>query len=421
MKIVQSQIKDKTLAKEGKLKIEWAENHMPVLMRIREEFKKTKPFKDWKIATCLHITKESAVLTRTLAAGGALVSLAGCNPLSTQDDVAAALADEGFYIYGSRGMSNKEYYDNINYALDIKPDITIDDAGDLFSTVHTTRKELLQHIKGGCEETTSGIHRLRAMEKEGVLKYPMIAVNDARTKHLFDNRYGTGQSAFDGILRATNVLISGAVVVIVGYGWCGRGLAARARGLGGLVIVTEVDAVAALEARMDGYQVMSIDEASKLGDIFVTATGNKHVIEEKHLKNMKDGAVLSNAGHFNIEIDTVALEKISKKKRIMRPNCVEYTLANGHKLYLLAEGRLVNLSAAEGHPSEVMDMSFSTQALSAEYIRNNYQSLSPQVYNTPPEQDQRIASLKLRSLGVTIDTMTVEQKKYLSGWQEGTQ
>lgn len=413
-------IKDIKLAGAGKLKIEWAENHMPVLMEIRKEFEKKKPFKGWKIATCLHITKESAVLARTLAAGGAIVSLAGCNPLSTQDDVAAALAEEGYFVYGWRGIDNKSYYENINHALDIEPDITIDDACDLVYTAHTSRKELLKIIKGGCEETTSGVQRLKAMEKEGVLQYPMIAVNDSRTKHLFDNRYGTGQSAFDGILRATNVLVAGSIVVVVGYGWCGRGVAARAKGLGALVIVTEVDAVSALEARMDGYQVMPIGEASKLGDIFVSVTGGKHVIAEKHFGLMKDGAVLANAGHFDIEIDTVALQKISKKKRIMRPNCVEYTLANGHRLYLLAEGRLVNLSSAEGHSSEVMDMSFSTQALSAEFIRNNYKILSARVYNTTREQDQRIALLKLKSMGVAIDTLTADQKNYLESWKEGT-
>ena len=413
-------IKDIKLAEAGRLKIEWAESHMPVLMTIREEFKRKKPFKDWKIAMCLHITKESAVLIRTIADGGAVVSIAGCNPLSTQDDVAAALADDGYFVYGWRGIDNKSYYENINLALDIKPDITIDDACDLVYTAHTTRKELLKIIKGVCEETTSGIARLRAMEKEGALKYPMIAVNDARTKHLFDNRYGTGQSAIDGILRATNVLIAGSVVVVVGYGWCGRGVAARASGLGALVVVTEVDAVSALEARMDGYRVMPIEDASKIGDIFVSVTGNKHVIAEKHFGLMKNGAILSNAGHFNIEIDIDALEKISKKKRTMRPNCVEYTLANGHKLYLLAEGRLVNLSSAEGHPSEVMDMSFSTQALSAEFIRENYKTLAPRVYNTTPEQDQRIALLKLSSMGVRIDKLTLQQKDYLASWKEGT-
>jgi adenosylhomocysteinase len=413
-------VKDIKLAKQGKLKLDWAEDHMPVLMKIREEFKKTKPFKNMRIATCLHITKESGVLVRTLAAGGAELSLAACNPLSTQDDIAAALADEGHHVYGWRGINNEEYYENINHALDLKPDITIDDANDLLFTIHTKRTELLKDVKGGCEETTSGVLRLQAMEREGVLKYPVIAVNDAKTKHLFDNRYGTGQSAFDGILRATNVLVAGSVVVIVGYGWCGRGLAARAKGMGGIVIVTEVDPVAALEARMDGFQVMSMTEASKLGDIFVTATGNKHAINGSHIKLLKDGAILANAGHFNIEIDSVSLEKIAKKKREMRPNCMEYTLPNGNKVYLLAEGRLINLSSAEGHPSEVMDMSFSTQALSAEYISKNYKSFEPKVYNTLPEQDSRIAALKLESMGVKIDSLTAEQKKYLASWDEGT-
>ncbi len=418
--MINHKIKDIKQAKEGKLKIAWAENHMPVLMNIQQEFKKTKPFKDWKIATCLHITKESAVLVKTLASGGAMVSLAACNPLSTQDDVAAALANDGYYVYGWRGVNSQEYYQNIHHALDIKPDITIDDASDLVFTVHTTRLELLKNIKGGCEETTSGIHRLRAMEKAGALKYPIIAVNDARTKHLFDNRYGTGQSAFDGILRATNALIAGSVVVIVGYGWVGKGLAARAKGQGALVIVTEVDAVAALEARMDGHQVMPIAAASKTGDIFITATGNKHVISKKHLEQMKDGAIISNAGHFNIEIDTIALEKISQNKAKIRPNTVKYTLPNGHNIYLIAEGRLVNLVSAEGHPSEVMDMSFSTQALSAEYIRKHYQTMSPKVYNTTAAQDQRIALLKLQSMNIHIDKLTPEQIKYLGSWQEGT-
>ena len=418
--MINHRVKDIKQAKQGKLKIAWAENHMPVLMHIQREFKKTQPFKNWKIATCLHITKESAVLVKTLVAGGGIVSLAACNPLSTQDEVAAALADEGYHVYGWRGVSTKEYYQNINHALDIKPDITIDDASDLVFTVHTTRLELLKNIKGGCEETTSGIHRLHAMEKAGALKYPMIAVNDARTKHLFDNRYGTGQSAFDGILRATNTLIAGSTVVIVGYGWVGKGLASRASGMGALVIVTEVDAVAALEARMDGHRVMTMSTASQLGDIFITATGNKHVITQPHFQHMKNGAIISNAGHFNIEVDTVALEKISKKKVTIRPNLVQYTLPNGNHVYLIAEGRLVNLVSAEGHPSEVMDMSFSTQALSAEYIRKNHQTMSAKVYNTTAAQDQRIALLKLQSMNIHIDKLTPEQIKYLSSWQEGT-
>lgn len=413
-------IKDISLAKEGQLKIEWAQNHMPVLMSLRARFAKEKPLKDWKIATCLHITKESAVLVETLAAAGATVAIAACNPLSTQDDIAAALVQNGHFVYGWRGLSNKDYYDNINLALDLKPDITVDDACDLIYTAHTKRQELLANIKGGCEETTSGVKRLKIMESEGVLKYPVVAVNDARTKHLFDNRYGTGQSSFDGILRATNILIAGSNVVVVGYGWCGRGIAARASGFGASVIITEVDPVAALEARMDGYQVMEMKDAAKIGDIFITATGNKHVIREEHFNEMKNNAILSNAGHFNIEVDTVALDRISTDKKTLRPNCVQYTLTNKRKLILLAEGRLINLSSAEGHPSEVMDMSFSTQALAALYIALNYKSLKAKVYNMPFETESEIALLKLNSMGIAIDKLTPEQVKYLNSWQEGT-
>lgn len=414
-------IKDIALAEEGKRKIEWGEGHMPVVMEIRKMWEKKKPFKGVRIASCLHITKESAVLVRTLAAGGATVSLAACNPLSTQDDVAAALAKDGFAVYGWRGINTKEYYENINAALDIRPQMIIDDACDLIMTIHTKRTELLETVWGGCEETTSGVNRLRAMEKDGVLKFPVVAVNDARTKHLFDNRYGTGQSAFDGVLRATNVLVAGTAVVICGYGWCGRGLAIRAKGMGAEVIVTEVDPVAALEARMDGYNVMTMADACKVGDIFITATGNKHVISKTHFSSMKNGAILANAGHFNIEIDTVALGKIAKKKREIRPNCVAYLLPNGREIFLLAEGRLVNLSAAEGHPSEVMDMSFSSQALASLYIKNHHESLKPQVYLFPPEDEQFIAATKLRSMGISIDVLTKEQQTYISGWQEGTQ
>ncbi len=413
-------VKDISLAAEGKLKIEWAQDHMPVLMTLSEKFKKTQPFKGYKIATCLHITKESAVLLKTLAAAGAQTAITACNPLSTQDDIAAVLASEGHKVFGWRGLSNEQYYENINLALDLKPDITIDDACDLIYTSHTTRKELLGKIKGGCEETTSGVKRLKIMEKEGVLKYPVIAVNDARTKHLFDNRYGTGQSTIDGILQATSVLLAGKTFVVVGYGWCGRGIAARANGMGAEVVVTEVEPVAALEARMDGFKVLPIQEAAKIGDIFVTATGNKHVISRNHLMLIKDGAILANAGHFNLEIEVSALEKLAKKKRLIRPNCIEYTLGNKKRLYLLAEGRLINLSAAEGHPSEVMDMSFSTQALACLYIAENYRTLKPKVYNLPYEQESEIAYLKLKSMGIEIDSLTPEQKKYLAGWQEGT-
>lgn len=413
-------VKDISLSKEGKLKIDWAEGHMPVLMKLREEFKKKKPFAGWKIATCLHVTKESAVLIKTLTAGEAETAITACNPLSTQDDVAAALAKDGYRVYGWRGLSNKDYYDNINLALDLKPDITIDDACDLIFTVHTKRKELLTNIKGGCEETTSGVNRLKVMEKEGVLKYPIIAVNDARTKHLFDNRYGTGQSTFDGILRATNVLVAGTTVVVCGYGWCGRGIATRAKGLGANVIICEVDPVAALEARMDGFGVMTIKEASQVGDIFITSTGNKHVIRSEHFKLMKDGTILANAGHFNIEIDTIALEKITKEKKTMRPNSVEYTLKNNRRIFLLSEGRLVNLSSAEGHPSEVMDMSFSTQALACLYIAQNYKNLKAKVYQLPGSEEQKIARLKLQAMGIEIDSLTSVQREYLSSWQEGT-
>lgn len=418
--MIKHRIKDIKLAKQGKLKIDWAESHMPVLMKIRDKFKKEKPFKGLNIITCLHITKESAVLLRTLSAGGAKAAITACNPLSTQDDVAAALADEGFPVYGYRGINNKEYYENINLALNLKPDITVDDACDLIFTVHTKRQELIGKIKGGCEETTSGINRLQVMEKEGVLKYPVIAVNNARTKHLFDNRYGTGQSSFDGILRATNILVAGTTVVVCGYGWCGRGIAARAKGMGAVVVITEVEPVAALEARMDGFNVMTINEASEVGDIFVTATGNKHVIRGEHFKMMKNGAILSNAGHFNIEVDTEALEKKAVKKREMRTNCMEYTLSNGKKLFLLAEGRLVNLSSAEGHPSEVMDMSFSTQAMACLYISKNYRDFKPKVYPFPMDYERMIATYKLEAIGIKIDKLTAEQEKYLSSWQEGT-
>ncbi|OGG27027.1 adenosylhomocysteinase [Candidatus Gottesmanbacteria bacterium RIFCSPLOWO2_01_FULL_39_12b] len=415
-----SRIKDISLAKEGALKIDWAEAHMPVLMKLRQKFSGEKPFKNWRIAACLHITKETAVLVRTLAAGGAQIAITACNPLSTQDDIAASLALEGFYVYGWRGLNNNEYYENIEITLDLKPDITIDDACDLIFTAHTKRQELLPNIKGGCEETTSGVKRLKIMEGEGVLKYPVIAVNSARTKHLFDNRYGTGQSSFDGILRATNILIAGKTVVVVGYGWCGRGISARAKGFGANVVITEVEPIAALEARMDGFMVMPIFEAAKIGDIFVTATGNKYVIAEEHFKLMKTGAILANAGHFNIEIDVISLEKLSRKKRTIRPNCVEYTLAHGKRLYLLSEGRLVNLSSAEGHPSEVMDMSFSTQALASLFIVRNHKDLKPGVYEFSKEDEQKIALLKLEAMGIKIDSLTSVQKKYLSSWQEGT-
>jgi len=411
-------VKDINLEKSGKNRIEWAEDHMPVLMEIRKEFEKTKPLKNLTVGFALHVTKETAVLVRTLIAGGAKVAIAGCNPLSTQDDVAAALAKEGVNVYAWRGLSTKEYYECINDVLDHEPDITVDDGCDLVTTVHKERQELIKKIKGGCEETTTGIIRLKAMEKENVLKYPIIAVNNAMTKHLFDNRYGTGQSTIDGILRATSVLFAGKNVVVCGYGWCGRGVAMRARGMGANVIVTEVDPIKALEAVMDGYRVMKMDEAAKIGDIFITVTGDVNIIRKEHIENMKDGAILANSGHFNCEIDIKALESLCKDKKEIRENTVKYTLKNNKKIYLLAEGRLVNLAAAEGHPSEVMDMSFANQALSIKYIAEH--KLNVGVYNVPDEIDKKVAVLKLKTMNIEIDKLTDEQIKYLNSWEEGT-
>ncbi len=411
-------VKDINLEKSGKNRIEWAEDHMPVLMEIRKEFEKTKPLKNLTVGFALHVTKETAVLVRTLIAGGAKVAIAGCNPLSTQDDVAAALAKEGVNVYAWRGLSTKEYYECINDVLDHEPDITVDDGCDLVTTVHKERQKLIKKIKGGCEETTTGIIRLKAMEKENVLKYPIIAVNNAMTKHLFDNRYGTGQSTIDGILRATSVLFAGKNVVVCGYGWCGRGVAMRARGMGANVIVTEVDPIKALEAVMDGYRVMKMDEAAKIGDIFITVTGDVNIIRKEHIENMKDGAILANSGHFNCEIDIKALESLCKDKKEIRENTVKYTLKNNKKIYLLAEGRLVNLAAAEGHPSEVMDMSFANQALSIKYIAEH--KLNVGVYNVPDEIDKKVAVLKLKTMNIEIDKLTDEQIKYLNSWEEGT-
>ncbi len=413
-------VKNISLAQEGKKKVYWAKTHMPVVETISREFTKRKPFKGLTIAVSLHVTKDTAVLVHAIRAGGATVALCGCNPLSTQDDVAAALADDGFHVYAWRGQTNSEYYDCIHAVLDFKPDITIDDGCDLVSMVHTKRKDLLKKIRGGCEETTMGVNRLRIMEKESALKYPMIAVNDAYTKHLFDNRYGTGQSSLDGVLRATNILFSGKRIVVVGYGWCGRGTAAKARGWGANTIVCEIDPIKALEAIMDGFSVMSMNEAAKIGDVFITVTGNTNVITLKHIKSMKDGAILANAGHLDREIEVAELKKAAIKSQEIRPNNVEYTMPGGKKIYLLGEGRIINLVSAEGHPSEVMDMSFATQALSAEYINDHYKELEPKVYKTPLEQDQKIAWLKLKSMGVSIDSLTTTQKKYLTSWKEGT-
>ena len=415
----ESQVKDKTLAPQGHLQIEWASAHMPVLNQVKRRFIKEQPLKGLTLGACLHVTKETAVLVDTLVAGGAKVALCGSNPLSTQDDVAAALAEKGVHVFAKRGQTTEEYYWCINKVLDYKPVITLDDGADLVGTLHSKRTEGLQYVKGGTEETTTGVVRLRAMEADGSLKYPIIAVNDAYTKYLFDNRYGTGQSTIDGILRATSVLLAGKNFVVCGYGWCSRGIAMRARGLGANVIVTEVIPTKALEAAMDGLRVMPIAEAAAIGDIFVTATGDINVIRGEHMEKMKDGAIIANSGHFNVEISLKDLEALSVAKRTMRPNMVEYKLKDGRKLYLLAEGRLVNLSAAEGHPSEVMDMSFANQALCAEYMAKAAK-MTPKVYPVPKDIDETVAKLKLKAMGVKIDELTPEQKRYLSTWEMGT-
>jgi len=408
-------IKDLNLAEEGRRQIEWAESKMPVLMKIRERFNKEKPLNGIKISACLHVTKETAVLMKTLLAGGAEITLSASNPLSTQDEVAAALVEEGVHVYAWRGQSEEEYFECIRLALKHKPHITMDDGADLTVTAH--KENYIENTIGGTEETTTGVIRIKAMEKEGALKYPIIAVNNALTKYLFDNRYGTGQSTIDGIMRATHVLLAGKNVVVAGYGWCGRGIAMRAKGMGANVIITEVDPLRALEAVMDGYRVMPMSKAAEIGDIFITATGNIDVIREEHFKKMKNGAILANSGHFNVEINIKDLEKLSVKKRKIRPHVEEYTLQNGKKLYLLAEGRLVNLAAAEGHPSEVMDMSFSNQALSIEYLVENKGKLEAKVYLVPKQIDMKVAKLKLESLGIEIDKLTPRQEEYLQKWE----
>jgi adenosylhomocysteinase len=411
-------VKDYELAGQGAKKIEWASESMPILRLIRERFEKEKPLKGMRVACCLHVTKETGVLMQTLLAGGAEVSLCGSNPLSTQDDVAAAIAKQGVRVFAWRGVNNEEYYWCVNQVLDGKPTITIDDGADLINTIHSSRKELIASVIAGQEETTTGVIRLRAMANDGCLKYPVIAVNDTPTKHLFDNRYGTGQSTLDGIIRATNILLAGKNFVVAGYGWCGRGLALRARGMGANVIITEIDAVKAIEAHMDGFRVMKMDEAAGIADVFVTATGCKDVITGKHFEKMKSGAIVANTGHFDVEVSVSDLKKIAKKRELL-PNLEEYTLSNGKKVFLLAEGRLVNLAAAEGHPSEVMDQSFSDQALCAEYLAKTAR-LENKVYEVPANIDLQVAQLKLKSLGVSIDTLTPEQAKYLSSWNEGT-
>jgi adenosylhomocysteinase len=414
-------VKDLGLAAKGKLRIEWAEQWMPVLRLIRARFSKEKPLRGIRLSGCLHVTTETANLAITLKEGGADVVLCASNPLSTQDDVAASLVkDYGIPTFAIKGEDNETYYNHILAALAHRPQMTMDDGADLVTTILTKRQDLAGEIIGGTEETTTGVIRLRSMAKQGVLKFPIIAVNDADTKHLFDNRYGTGQSTVDGVIRATNILLAGMNVVVAGYGWCGRGFAMRSHGLGANVIVTEVNPTRALEAVMDGYRVMPMDEAAKIGDVFVTLTGDKNVIREEHFRKMKSGAIVCNSGHFNVEIDIAALEALAESKRHTRDFVEEYTLSDGRRVYLLGEGRLINLAAAEGHPAVVMDMSFANQALSAEYMARNGDKLDHKVHVVPAEIDQEIAQLKLSSMNIAIDVLTPEQVEYLASWSEGT-
>jgi len=414
-------VKDIKLAKEGLQRIEWANQSMPVLNNIRKRFAEETPLKGIRLAACLHVTTETASLMQTLKAGGAKIALCASNPLSTQDDVAASLVkNDKISVFAIKGEDNKTYYKHINAALDIKPQYTMDDGADLVSTIHSERTELIKDVRGGTEETTTGIIRLKSMAANGVLQYPIIAVNDAQTKHLFDNRYGTGQSTMDGIIRATNRLVAGSNFVVCGYGWCGKGLALRAKGMGANVIITEIDPTAALEAVMDGFRVMPIREAARIGDFFCTVTGNIHVIRKEHFKIMKDGAIVANSGHFNVELDLNGLESITKSRKEIRPFVEEHVLENGNRVNILGEGRLINLASAEGHPSSVMDMSFANQALSIEYMVTSKKKFENDVYPVPEAIDNAIAREKLSSMKVKIDTLTAEQKKYLASWSMGT-
>ncbi len=415
-----SKIRDPSLSEQGLLKIEWAESRMPVLMALRKRASKNRPLKGLKIGGCLHVTKETAVLVRAIRDAGAEAAWCGCNPLSTQDDVSAALAKEGVSVFAWRGLSTSEYYWCVSQVLDCRPQLTLDDGADLVFTLHQERANQISSVIGGTEETTTGVHRIRAMANQGKLRYPIVAVNDAKVKSDFDNVYGTGQSSLDGILRATNVLLCGKTFVVAGYGHCGRGLATRARGMGANVAVCEADPLNALRAAMDGFRVMPMIEAAAIGDIFVTATGCKDVITEKHMKRMKDGAILCNTGHFNVEISVKDLDRLAKRKREIRPNNTEYNLRDGRRLYLLAEGRLVNLGAAEGHPSEVMDMSFATQFLSLIYLAEKGRDLQPAVYPVPEEYERHIARTKLKAMGMKIDDLTSDQDRYLHDFREGT-
>ncbi|MBW2239209.1 MAG: adenosylhomocysteinase [Deltaproteobacteria bacterium] len=414
-------VKEIKLAKEGLLRIKWANQSMPVLNNIRKRFAKEKPLKGIRLAACLHVTTETASLMQTLKAGGAKIALCASNPLSTQDDVAASLVKhDKISVFAIKGEDNKTYYKHINSALDIKPQYTMDDGADLVSTIHSKRTELIKNVRGGTEETTTGIIRLKSMAANGVLQYPIIAVNDAQTKHLFDNRYGTGQSTMDGIIRATNRLVAGSNFVVCGYGWCGKGLALRAKGMGANVIITEIDPTAALEAVMDGFRVMPIRQAARIGDFFCTVTGNINVIRKEHFKIMKDGAIVANSGHFNVELDLNGLESITKSRKEIRPLVEEHVLENGNRVNILGDGRLINLASAEGHPSSVMDMSFANQALSIEYMVKSKKRFENDVYPVPEKIDNAIAKEKLSSMNVKIDTLTAEQKKYLASWSMGT-
>jgi len=416
-----SHVKDASLAEQGRMNLEIAERNMGALLAIRDDFTKSQPFKGLTIGMALHVTKETGILVRTLTAGGAKVAITGCNPLSTQDDIAAALdEEENVKVWAYKGESKEDYYKFLVAVIEEKPDITIDDGCDLVTLIHTKYPDLLKTMIGGCEETTTGIIRLAAMQKEGVLKCPMIAVNDNKTKHLMDNYYGTGQSTFDGILRSTNLLIAGRTVVVLGYGSCGKGVAMRAKGMGAQVIVTEVDAFCALQAAMDGHRVMKMGEAASLGDLFITVTGNYHVIRMEHMEKMKNGAILANSGHFDNEIDLEALEKTAKRKRRVRHYLDEYLLKSGKVVMVAGEGRLVNLASAEGHPSEVMSLSFCGQALACQYLVDNKSNMPNAVITLPPEIDDRISHLQLKAMGLNLDTLTVEQVKYLASWQEGT-
>ncbi len=418
--MAESKVKNPSLAAQGRLKIEWAESRMPVLMKLREEGKKTLPLKGMRIAGCLHVTKETAVLIRALRAAGAELAWSGCNPLSTQDDIAAALADEGVSIFAWHGMSRDEFYWAIDRTLDLKPTLTLDDGADLIFTVHSKFQALAKDIIGGTEETTTGVHRLRAMAKDGKLLYPVIAINDAETKWDFDNVYGTGQSSIDGVIRATNVLLAGKTFVVAGYGHCGRGVAMRAKGMGSRVVVTEVKPTAALKATLEGCEVMPMDQAARVGDVFVTATGMKDILVKRHFDVLKDGAIISNTGHYDCEINLGELKALSKGTREVRPNNEEFTLKDGRRVYVLAQGRLVNLAAAEGHPSEVMDMSFANQYLGLVRLAREGKSMKPLVYDIDPKQDQEIAAIKLQALGMAIDRLTPEQESYANDYSAGT-